>query len=81
MVILREKGRGRSLRNLLIRAASYDTARTHNVIPIHQIKRLQREINRRRMVSINHTPGGEYGYRMNPESSLGIYTTVVKEAQ
>ena len=42
MVILREKGRCRSSSNLLIRAAAYDTVRTRTVLPIHQIKTVER---------------------------------------
>ena len=38
MIILREKRRCGFSRNLLIRAAAYDTMRSRTVLPIHQIK-------------------------------------------
>ena len=38
MVTLREKWKRILSRNLLIRAADYDTVRTRNVLPLHQIK-------------------------------------------
>ena len=57
LVILREKGRGRSSRNLLIRAAAYDTLGTQTVLPLHQIKTAEREMKRQRMVRITSTPG------------------------
>ena len=33
------------------------------------------------MVCINNTPGGYYGFILNPDSSSGIYITLVKEDQ
>ena len=33
------------------------------------------------MVFINNTPGEDNGYRLNPDSSSGLYTNAVKEAQ
>ena len=56
MFILREKGRCRASRNLLIRSAAYDTARTQTVLPLHQIKTVEREMKRRRMVQIKNNP-------------------------
>ena len=46
MVILRERGRFRASRNLLIRAAAINTARARNVLPLHQIKTVEREMKR-----------------------------------
>ena len=42
MVILREKGRCRESRNFIIRASTYETVRTQTVLPLHQIKTVQR---------------------------------------
>ena len=81
MFILRDTGRCRASRNLLIRAAEYDTVRTRTVLPLHQIKTVDREMNIRRMVRINNTPVEDDGFRMNPDSSSGIYMTAVNEAQ
>ena len=81
IVILTEKGNGRSLRNLLIREDAYDTVRTRDVLPIHQIKIAKRETKRRHMVCIKNTPGEDDGYRLKKDSSSGIYMTSVKEDQ
>ena len=81
MVILMDKGRCRSSWNLLIRAAAYDTVSTWTVLPLHQIKTVDREMKRQRMVRINNNPVEENGCRMNPDTSSGIYMTSVKEAQ
>ena len=42
MVILREKGRCILSRRILIRASEYDTVRSCIVLPIHQIKTVER---------------------------------------
>ena len=81
MVILRDKGRCRASRNLLIGAAAYGTVRTQTFLPIHQINTVYREMKRQMMVRIKNTPVENYGCRLNPESSSGIYMTAVKEAQ
>ena len=44
MVILRENGRCRESRNLLIRTAAYEIARARNVLPLHQIKTAESKI-------------------------------------
>ena len=38
-------------------------------------------MNRKSMVCLTNTPGEDYGCRLNPYSSSGIYMTSVKEAQ
>ena len=81
LVILREKGRCRLSRNLLIRAAAYDIMRERTVLPLHQIKTAEREIKRTRMVRLTNTPGEDDGCRLNPYSSSGIYMTAVKDSQ
>ena len=60
MVILMEKGIVRFPWNLLIRAAAYDKMRTCTVLPLHQIKTVKREMNRRKMGLISNTPGDDY---------------------
>ena len=81
LIILREKGRGGSPSNLLIGADVYDTVRTRNVLPLHQIKTVEREMKRRRTTCITNTPGKDDGCRLKPDSSSVIYMTSVKEAQ
>ena len=81
MVILRYKGRCKASSNLLIRADTYDTMRIRTVLPLHQIKTVEREMKRQRMVHMNNIPVGDGGCRMNPEYSSGIYTTAVNEDQ
>ena len=44
--IPREKGRCRESRKLLIRADLYKTARNLTVMPLHQIKTVEREMKR-----------------------------------
>ena len=61
MFILREKGRCRASSNLFIRAPKYDTVRSRTALPLHQIKKVDREMTRQRMVTINNTPGEEGG--------------------
>ena len=72
MVILREKGRCRASRNLLIWTAAYDTMRVCTVLHIHQIKTVKREVKRQRMVRINNATVDENGFRLNPDPSSGI---------
>ena len=72
MVILRENGKGRFTRNLLIRAAVYSTMRTCTVLTLHQIKTFDRDMNIRRMICITNTQGEYDRFRINPDSSTGI---------
>ena len=67
--------------SLLIRAAAYYTVRALIVLTLHQIKKVDREMKRRRMVYLTNTPGDDSGYRLNPNSSSGIYITEVKESK
>ena len=78
MVILREKVLGRSSRRLYIREVSYDIVRNRIFLPLNKIKTFKIYMKRRRIVYITNTPGEYFGYRLNPDSSSGIYTTVVK---
>ena len=79
MVILRAKEG--SPRNLLIRAAAYDTVQQRTIIPIQEMKAAEMEMRKRRMVRMSKRGGEEVGRRMNPDSSAGIYVTASVEAQ
>ena len=79
MVVLRAKGG--SSRNLLIRAASYDTVQQRTILPIQEMKAAEMEMRKRRMVRMPNRGGEEEGRRMNPDSSDGIYVTTSVEAQ
>ena len=57
MVILREKGG--LPRNLLIRAAYYDTVQQRTIPPIQETKAADMEIRKRRMVRIPNRDGEE----------------------
>ena len=81
MFIIKEKGSCRSSKNLLIRASVYDTARTRNVLNIHQINTVKRKTKRRRIVRLNNTPVEDDRFRLNSYSSSGIYMTTVKANQ
>ena len=61
--------------------AAYDTVRAPTVLPLHQIKTVERDMKIRRMVRITNTPGEDDGCRLNPDSSSGIYITSENEAQ
>ena len=50
IVILRAKGI--SPRNLLIRAAAYDTAQQRTILPIQEMKAAEMEMRKRRMVRV-----------------------------
>ena len=67
MNILKDKGRGISPGNLIIREAEYDTVRTRTVLPLNQIKTFERDMKRRRIVRITKTPGEHDGFRLNPD--------------
>ena len=81
MVIPREKVRDRLSRNLLIREAAYDTMMNHTVLPLCQIKTIERDTKRRRVLCTTKTSGEYDGFRLNPDSSSVMYMTAVKEAQ
>ena len=68
MVIMRERERVRSLSNLLVSTAAYDIMRTRTSLPLHQIKKFEREMNIWRMLHITNNPGEYYGYSLNPDS-------------
>ena len=55
MVILRAKGR--SSRNLLIRAADYDTVQQRKIIPIQEMNAAEMEMRKRIMVRMPNRGG------------------------
>ena len=77
MVILRENGR--SSRNLLIRYAAYDTVQQRKILPIQEIKAVEMETRKRRIVRMPNRDGEEEVRIMNPDSSAGIYVTASVE--
>ena len=79
MVILRAQGR--PSRNLLIRAAAYDTVQHRTIFPIQEMKAAEMEMRKMRMARITNRYVEEEGIRMNPDSSAGIYFTASVEAQ
>ena len=79
MVILRAQGR--PSRNLLIRAADYDTVQQRTILLIQETKATDMEMRKRRMLRIPNRDGEEEGIRMNPDSSAGIYVTASVEYQ
>ena len=79
MVILREKGR--SSRNLLIRAAAYDTVQQRTILPIQEMKADAMEMRKKIMLMIPKIDGEEEGRIMNPVSSAGMYVTASVESQ
>ena len=81
MVILRDKVWCIASSNLLIRADVYDTMRYWTVLPLHQIKTVESEMKIRRIVCINNTLVEDDWCKLKPDSSSGIYMTVVKEAR
>ena len=68
-------------RNLLIRAADYDTVQQRTIIPIQEMKAAEMEMRKMRMVRMPNMDGEEEFRRMNPDSSAGIYVTASVEAQ
>ena len=75
MVIM--KGSVQSPLNILLRESTYVTFRTRTVLNLQEIKTSKRDIKIQRMVSITKVPGDDYGFRHNPDSSQGIYMTLV----
>ena len=64
--------------NLIIRADAYDTMRTQTFLTLHQIKTVESKMKRQRMVCIKNTQVEDYVFRLNPDSSSGIYMNIVK---
>ena len=60
-VIFKDKGRCISPSNLLIRSAEYDTVRARNVLPLHQINTVKREMKIWRMLLLTNNTGEDYG--------------------
>ena len=57
MVTMSEKGRVRSSRNIFTRAAAQDTVITRTVLPLHQIKTVDKDMKRHRMILIKNNKG------------------------
>ena len=77
MVVLQEKGTQQSPRNIILRAAAYDTARKITVIHIQDAKKeCMAILNQKKVRLVND----ETSMR-NPDSSLVIYLTSAKLAQ
>ena len=81
LVILKEKGKCRAPKKLLVRAPAYYTMRTQTVLPLNQIIIFKKKIKIRSMVRINNNPVEVDGCRLNPYPYFGIYMISVKEAQ
>ena len=75
MVILKYKGKRISSRKLSIRESAYDTMMYQTVLPLYQIKKVEREMNRRRMLRLTKNTGEDDVCRLNLESSSCIYMT------
>ena len=71
MFFLKYQGKFGSSRNLLLRAAAYDTVRHRTVLPLQQVTETDMVIRTRRMVIITK--------RINLDSSTGIYLTASVE--
>ena len=78
MFILRAKGR--SSRNILIRAAAYDTVQQRTSLPIQEMKAFEVEMRKRIMASMPNMDVEEEVVIMKPDSSSGIYVTASVEA-
>ena len=77
MVVLRAKGTQQSSRNIILRAAEYETVRKITVIPIQDMKKeFMAIINKKRVRLLN-----DETYIRNPDSSSGFYLTAAKVAQ
>ena len=77
MVVLQAKGKQQSSRNIILRAAEYDTVRKITVIPIQDTKKeFMAIINQKRVRLVN-----DETYMSNPDSSSGFYLTAAKVAQ
>ena len=79
MVILRDNGRVRYSRNILLRASTYDIVSTYTVLHLREIKTSKREIKRWMMVHITNNPGDDDGYRHKNDLLSDIYMTLVME--
>ena len=55
--------------------------RARTVLPLSQIKTVDKEMKRQSMVNINNNPVEDDECRLNPDYSSGIYMTTVKETQ
>ena len=79
MVIIRAKGSTQQpSRNILLRAAAYDTVRKRTVLPLQEMKRETIMIHHQKKVKL----ADEYANtRSNPNSTSGIYLTAAKVAQ
>ena len=79
MVIIRAKGSTQQpSRNILLRAAAYDTVRNRTVLPLQDMKRENMMILKKRKVKMSNEDSKT---RRNPNSTSGIYLTAIKVAQ
>ena len=69
MVTLREKGRRKYPRKLLLRESAYETVKTHTLLPTQEINRVNMEMKRLRMVRITNTLRENDGFKQNPDYS------------
>ena len=51
---------------------------SQTVPPLNQIKTAKRETKRQRIVCLTNIAGEDYGFRLNPNYSSGIYMAAVK---
>ena len=61
MVTMSEKGRFIFPMNIFTRAAAKDTVITRTILPLHQIKTVDRDMKRHRMIRINNNKGEDDG--------------------
>ena len=81
IVVLRWKGKFGASRKLLLREAAYDTVRHRTVLALQQIKETEMEISTQEMVIIPRKDGEGEPYRINPDSSTGIYVNASVESE
>ena len=79
MVILRAQGI--PARDLVIRAAAYDTVHQRKILPTQELKAAEMETRKRIMVWMTNRDGEEEGIRINPDYPSGIYATASVEDQ
>ena len=79
MVIIRVKGSNQQpSRNILLRAAAYDTVRKQTVLPLQEIKRETMMIYHQKKVKLGDEDANT---RINLNLTSGIYLTAAKVAQ
>ena len=81
MAILKGNVRSGTLCNLALGGAVYDTVRTRTVLPLQKSKTSEKEMKIQRMVRIPKIPGDNDSFRLDPDSSSGIYLDAAMEAE